>query len=81
MSRTFEIQVKEHPEILVSKVRALALANSIHFIADEVQGRFSGKGLEGVYQFNGDILIVTVVKKPPFVTWKMVEKVLHQFFA
>lgn len=81
MSRTFKIHVKEHPEILVHKAREMALANSIHFIADEVQGHFSGKGLEGVYQFDNDLLIVTVVKKPAFVTWKLVEKMLHQFFA
>ncbi len=81
MSRTFEIHVKEHPEILVNKARKLALANAIHFVADKSQGHFSGKGLEGIYQFENDVLIVIVVKKPPFVTWKMVEKMLHQFFA
>ncbi|GAB4356388.1 MAG: hypothetical protein Kow0060_09000 [Methylohalobius crimeensis] len=81
MSRTFEIHVKEHPEILVQKASVMAQANAIHFIADEVQGHFSGKGLQGTYRFENDVLVVEVVKKPALVTWKMVEKMLHQFFA
>lgn len=81
MSRTFEIHVKQPPEILVSKAQEMALANAICFIADKVQGHFSGKGLEGSYRFDQNTLIVTVVKKPPFVTWRMVEQMLHRFFA
>lgn len=81
MSRTFQIPVKEHPEILVNKAKQLAFNHAIHFIADKVQGHFSGKGLEGNYRFYQDTLIVTVTKKPPFVTWRMVEQMLHRFFS
>ncbi|GAB6068794.1 hypothetical protein JCM13664_21150 [Methylothermus subterraneus] len=81
MPRTFAIPLKQHPEILLNKAQEMALANAIHFIADQMQGHFSGRGLEGTYRFDQDTLIVTVVKKPPFVTWGMVEQMLHRFFA
>ncbi len=81
MARTFQITVNEHPEILVRRARQMALDNAVHFIADEVQGHFSGKGLEGTYRFDNDRVVITVAKKPPFVTWAMVEKMLHRFFC
>jgi hypothetical protein len=81
MSRTFKIPVKQQPELLVSKAQEMALKNAVHFVADAVEGHFSGKGLEGNYRFEQDTLIVTVTKKPPFVTWAMVERLLHRFFV
>ncbi len=81
MARTFQISVSEHPEILVNRARKMALENAVHFIADEVEGHFSGKGLEGTYRFDNDLLVITVARKPPFVTWSMVEKMLHRFFV
>lgn len=81
MARTFQITVNEHPEILVKRAHKMALENAVHFIANEVQGHFSGKGLEGTYRFEDDLLVITVAKKPPFVTWTMVEKILHRFFC
>ncbi len=81
MSRTFLIRVKQRPEILVNKAQEIALANAIHFTADKAEGYFTGRGLEGSYRFEQDTLIVTVIKKPPFVTWQMVEQMLYRFFT
>ncbi len=81
MSRTFKISVKQPPELLLSKAQEMALKNAVNFVADAAEGRFSGRGLEGNYRFEQDTLIVTVTKKPPFVTWAMVEKMLHRLFV
>jgi len=81
MARTFQIRLREHPEILLDKASRMARENQVHFVADQVEGRFAGKGLEGTYRFAGEVLIVSVSKKPPFVTWNMVERMLRQFFA
>lgn len=81
MPRVFQIPLKEHPEILVNKAEKMARENQVHFVADQVEGHFAGKGLEGTYRFEGELLIVNVSKKPPFVTWNMVERLLRQFFA
>ncbi|HEB78795.1 MAG TPA: hypothetical protein ENI90_09745 [Methylothermaceae bacterium] len=81
MARVFQIPLKEHPEILLSKAEKMARDNQVHFIADQVEGHFAGKGLEGTYRFEGEVLVVSVARKPPFVTWNMVEKMLHKFFA
>ena len=81
MARVFHIPLNEHPEILLNKAQQMALANQVHFIADQVEGHFSGKGLEGTYRFENEMIIVNVAKKPPFVTWNMVEKMLRKFFA
>lgn len=81
MARIFEISLSEHPEIILNKAQEIAHANQVHFSADQAEGRFSGRGLEGTYRFQGDRLIVQVIKKPPFVTWKMVEKMMQKFFV
>ncbi|BCX80451.1 hypothetical protein MIT9_P0024 [Methylomarinovum caldicuralii] len=81
MARIFQIPLKEHPEILLNKAARMARENAVHFVADQVEGHFAGKGLEGSYRFEGDMLVVSVSRKPPFVTWGMVEKMLKQFFA
>lgn len=81
MARVFQIPLKEHPEILLNKAEKMARENQVHFIADQVEGHFSGKGVEGSYRFDGEVLVVSVARKPPFVTWGMVEKMLHKFFA
>ncbi|MCX8049743.1 MAG: hypothetical protein N3A55_08835 [Methylohalobius sp.] len=81
MARTFQIPIKDQPEVLVSRAQQLAVSSSVHFVADKAQGRFTGRGIEGTYRFADGMLIVTVTKKPPFVTWGMVEHMLHRFFA
>jgi hypothetical protein len=81
MSKSFSVKLSREPSQVVAEFKTAAAQNNFNFAGDESQGRFSGKGIEGHYDINGDALTVTIEKKPLMATWALVESKLKGFFA
>lgn len=51
------------------------------FSGSEVHGCFNDSGIVGYYEIKGNEIIVTLTKKPFYVTWAYVEKELRSFIC
>lgn len=86
-SRTFEFQLKGTPEEMLRSVAEFAKKYKMHFKGDLKSGGFSGGprilGLEfkfrGTYKVQGKKVLITVVEKPPLVSWEQTRSVLSDF--
>ncbi|MDD2767461.1 MAG: hypothetical protein PHT19_01925 [Methylococcus sp.] len=81
MSKKIEIKVASEPQTLVAKAHNAARAKGMEFSGDENAGRFSGNGVDGVYEFQGDLLAITITKKPFVLPWAVIETSVKSFFA
>jgi hypothetical protein len=80
IAKTFSISFTGDPASLLADAHASAQQNDVQFIGDTQRGSFSGQGIEGSYEISGNIVNVTIDKKPFFVPWALVEAQLEQFF-
>ena len=80
MSRTFEINIKQDPEVVVEKAKAAAQRSGASFEGDGRSGVFSGSGVEGKYVVEDKVLRLTITEKPAGIPWTLVETMVHSFF-
>jgi hypothetical protein len=78
--RTFTINTNKDPQTLVEEARQAAEENNADFEGDTNSGSFSGKGVEGSYEIEGNTVHVTVTDKPSLASWSKVESKLGEFF-
>ncbi|WP_228719977.1 hypothetical protein [Methylococcus geothermalis] len=81
MSKVIEIKIGSEPQSLVAKAEKAAREKGMVFSGDETTGSFSGNGVEGVYEFRGDLLAITITKKPFVLPWAVIEASVKSFFA
>lgn len=81
MSKVIEIKIGSEPQSLVAKAEKAARAKGMEFSGDETTGCFSGNGVDGVYEFRGDLLAITITKKPFVLPWAVIEASVKSFFA
>ena len=55
-----------------------ARENSVAFVGDERSGRFSHGMLKGEYSMVGERVIVTIIDKPLWIPWSIVEAKLRE---
>ena len=79
--KTFSIKLTRNPQEVVAKFKAAAEKNNFRFNGDDHRGVFNGMGIEGRYDIEGDILAVTIEKKPMLLGWSMIEGKVRQFIA
>jgi hypothetical protein len=79
MARAFEVKLTGSPEALVEKAKRAAAENNAAFRGDTQAGSFSGGGVEGSYRINGDVVAVTISKKPFYAPWSVVESYVREF--
>ena len=79
--RTFTINTNKDPQTLVQQARQVAKENDATFKGDTNSGSFSGKGVEGSYEVEGNTVKVTVTDKPTLASWKKVESKMQEFFS
>ena len=79
--RTFTINTNKDPQTLVQQARQVAKENDAAFKGDTNSGSFSGKGVEGSYEVEGNTVKVTVTNKPTLASWKKVESKMQEFFS
>jgi hypothetical protein len=80
-SRTFTINTDKDPQMLVEDARKAAEENNATFKGDTNLGSFSGKGVEGSYEVEGNTVHMAVTDKPRLASWSKVEFKLEEFFS
>ena len=79
-TKTFRVQTQKDPDTLVKEARQVAKDNNATFEGDTSSGSFSGKGVEGNYQIEGQTVEVTITDKPTLAPWSKVESKVKEFF-
>ena len=79
-TKTFRVQTQKDPDTLVKEARQVAKENNATFEGDTSSGGFSGKGVEGNYQIEGQTVEVTITDKPTLAPWSKVESKVKEFF-
>ena len=79
--RTFTMNTSKDPETLLQQARQVAKENDATFKGDTNSGSFSGKGVEGSYEIEGNTVKVTVTNKPMLASWSKVESKMEEFFS
>ncbi len=87
MARKFEFTLGGNPAEKLARIKTAAAKNMVHFQGDLKRGTFSGgvslfgldMTIKGSYQVEGDRIVVTVLKKPPTMSWEQVEARLRGF--
>jgi hypothetical protein len=76
-TKTFSVNTQKDPDTLVSEAKQVAKENDATFEGDTSSGTssgtFSGKGVEGNYEIQGQTVEVTITDKPSLAPWSKVE--------
>ena len=81
MHQTFTLSFQGDPVAMVKRAKQIAAQNHVQFEGNEHTGTFSGDGVAGGYTVNGQIVTITIDRKPFYVTVAMIQSHLQQFFA
>jgi hypothetical protein len=81
MSKRIEVKLNKPADQLITQAKAGAEKNGVEFSGDASTGNFSGKGIEGSYQIEGETLIIEITKKPMIMPWAVIETAVTKFFA
>lgn len=81
MSKQFLITLTSDVHKVIDRFKATAQKNNFQFSGDDRLGQFSGKGIEGRYEINGNQLTITIEKKPLLIAWSLIESTVRDFFA
>ena len=79
-TKTFRVQTQKDPDTLLKEARQIAQENVATFKGDTSSGSFSGKGVEGNYEIEGQTVEVTITDKPTLAPWSKVESKVREFF-
>jgi hypothetical protein len=79
-TKTFSVKTQKDPDTLVKEARQVAKENDATLEGDSSSGRFSGKGVEGNYEIEGQTVEVTITEKPTLAPWSKVESKVREFF-
>ena len=81
MSRSVTGELPIAPEIIVEKLKELAVKHDVEFAGDIEKGFAKGKGFHVEYVVRGTRCTLTVTKKPLLIPWALVEAQLHKLFT
>ena len=79
-TKTFSVNTQKDPDTLVSEAKRVAEENDATFEGDTSSGSFSGQGVEGNYEIQGQTVEVTITDKPTLASWSKVESKVREFF-
>lgn len=79
--KTFGINLSKDPAAVVKSARAQAAKHEFEFDGDENEGRFAGKGIQGLYTISGQEMKITIAKKPMLLPWAVIESAITKFFT
>jgi hypothetical protein len=81
MSKKFELVLSVSPSDFLHKARSSAQSSGVELNGDESGGRFSGKGIEGAYEIQGNVLAIRILKKPLLMPWALIEMAVRDYFV
>jgi hypothetical protein len=73
-AKSIQIEIFDHPDELITKVKEAAQKYGVHFLGDTGQGIIKGFGFKADYLFQENILTITVFRKPALLPWTTVEE-------
>ena len=79
-TKTFSVNTQKDTDTLVSEAKQVAEENDATFKGDTSSGSFSGKGVEGNYEIQGQTVEVTITDKPTLASWSKVESKIRELF-
>jgi hypothetical protein len=80
MGRTFKFRIKGDKKAILAEVRRRAAEQGVTFEGDESGGQFSGL-ISAYYEVSGDLVTLTIERKPWFVSWETIESQIQQLFC
>jgi hypothetical protein len=80
MAKTFDVSFSGDATSLLQHAKKAANEAGAKLTGDTNSGNFSGKGIEGRYEVNGNTVHVTINKKPIVVPDSVIESRLREFF-
>lgn len=80
MTKSFTVKLNRDPNELLALARHKASAKGFQFDGDENTGRFQGAGFRAIYHIRGDLLSITVLQKPFFVPWPLIQSSIFSHF-
>jgi hypothetical protein len=80
MAKTFDIPFSGDSASLLQHAKKAAAEAKAMLTGDTNHGKFSGKGVEGHYEVSGNMVHVTITKKPVVVADSVIESQLKKFF-
>jgi len=81
MAMSFTFRLITSPENLLARARAAAQEAGAQFEGTTQSGQFSGQGVSGEYQIDGQEVRITVHSKPWYASWSAVEARVKEFFS
>lgn len=81
MTKKLSIKLTREPQEVFANLKTAASQNGVNLDGDHRLGHFSGKGIEGSYAISGDVLNITIMKKPMLIGWSLIESKVRQLFA
>lgn len=81
MSKRIEIRLKEEAGQLIQRAKKAAAKHGATLEGDDARGEFNATGIHGTYEIEGDLLAITITKKPLILPWALIEKTVTDFFA
>ncbi|MDX1692201.1 MAG: hypothetical protein R3208_00470 [Ketobacteraceae bacterium] len=80
MSRSVTGELPIPVEEAIAKLEDLAVKYSVEFKGDKTSGYAKGRGFHVTYEMEDKQCTLTVLKKPIFIPWSVVEKQLEKLF-
>lgn len=80
MSRSVTGELPIPIEEALEKLHSLAKRYSVEFHGDKNTGFAKGRGFHVTYEMEGNNCTLTVLKKPIFIPWNVIEKQLARIF-
>ena len=80
MSRSVTGKLPIPIEEALEKLETLAKKYSVEFHGDKHKGFAKGRGFHITYEMDGSDCTLTVLKKPIFIPWAVIEKQLGKVF-
>lgn len=80
MPHSFQITLSQDPASVVERVRKLLTENGGQFSGNSSSGSFAGSGVKGAYHISGQIVNITITKKPLLAPMSLVESKIREYF-
>lgn len=80
MAHSFNVTLSDEPASVLEKVRKLLTENGGQFNGDSSSGSFAGSGVKGEYHISGQIVTITITKKPLLAAMSLVESKVREYF-
>jgi len=80
MAFSFEIPKPQNIKKTLLSTRRKIISGGGSFSGDEKSGRFSGRGVDGIYYTGDSAIRITITRKPPLYPESSVQTAIEDYF-